>query len=335
MQNRIDAKVFTDAKPTNALKMAVLGTGIFVGAAIWAGQSLAESHETIIVTHGISTFGELKYSADFAHHDYVNPDAPKGGEISISAQGTFDSMNPYATGKGTPGALSTIGYERILSSTMDEVSGAYCYLCTTMEYPESKDWVIFNLRPEITFSDGSPMTANDLVFSHDLLLEQGTPSYGSAVKEIIQTVEALDDHTIKYTFVEGAPRNGLIEQAGSTPAWSQKWYEETGARLDDSRLEISPGTGAYMLDDIDVGRRITYKRNPNFWGDALPANIGHNNFDQVRIEYFADSQAAFEAFKAGEFTFRQENSSLSWATGYDFPALEKGWVKRAFVTAKT
>lgn len=324
MQNSAKAKAVTS--PQFAIKHVMTGTAILMAATIWAGEGFAESHETIIETHGFSTFGDLKYPADFPYHDYVNPDAPKGGEISIAAQGTFDSMNPYATGKGTPGAMSTVAYERILASTMDEVSGAYCNLCTTLEYPESKDWVIFNLHRDITFSDGTPMTANDLVFSYNLLLEQGTPSYATSVKELIAKVEALDDYTIKYTFVESAPRNGLIEQAGSTPAWSQKWYEETGARLDESRLEISPGTGAYMLDSIDVGRRIIYKRNPDFWGADLPINVGHNNFDTIRIEYFADSQAAFEAFKAGEYTFRAENSSLSWATGYDFPALEKGWV---------
>jgi microcin C transport system substrate-binding protein len=292
-------------------------------------QDDAATDEDIIVSHGFSTFGDLKYAADFPHFDYVNPDAPKGGEISIPAEGTFDSLNPYSTLRGTPGLLSTIMYERILTSADDEVSGSYCLLCTTMEYPESQDWVIFNLRPEARFSDGTPVTAHDIVFSHKLLLEQGTPSYASYVSQVIPQVEALDDHRVKFTFAEGIPRKNLITQAGSTPAWSQAWYESTGARLDESRLQVSPGSGPYMLDSFDVGRRIVYRRNPDYWGADLPAMQGMANFDRIRVEYFADSNAALLGFSAGEYTFRQENSSLNWATSYNFPAVGRGWVVRA------
>lgn len=309
-------------------KIWMLSSLIVVGSVLWAGQCIADSHEVVTEAHGFSTFGDLKYDADFSHLDYVNPDAPKGGEISIWAQGTFDSFNPYATGQGRAGVLSTIGVERILQGTADEVSAAYCFLCSTMEYPESQEWVIFNLRPEITFSDGSPMTAHDVVFSFELLLDQGTPSYADYVRTIVQSAEALDDHRVKFTFMPDVPRKGLITQVGSTPVWSQQWYTETGARLDESRFEISPGTGPYMLDSYDVSRQIIYRRNPDYWGNDLPMNAGRNNFDTIRVEYFADTTAAFEAFKAGEFTFRQENSSLSWATGYDFPALDNDWVVR-------
>ncbi len=282
--------------------------------------------QQIITSYGYSTFGELKYPQDFEHLDYVNPDAPKGGEISIWAQGTFDSFNPYSR-EGRAGALSTIGYESLLTGTADEVSAVYCLLCTTLEYPESEDWVIFHMRPEARFSDGTPVTAHDVAFSHNLLLEQGLPSYASEVGRLIPTVEALDDHTVKFTFAPDVPRKNLISQAGGTPVWSKAWYEKTGARLDKSQDEISPGSGPYMLSGHSQNR-ITYTRNPDYWGADLPIMRGRSNFDTIRVEYFADSTAAFEAFKAGEFTFRQENSSLTWATGYDFPALEKGWVVR-------
>jgi microcin C transport system substrate-binding protein len=159
-------------------------------------------------------------------------------------------------------------------------------------------------------------------------LEQGLPSYASEVGRLIPLVEALDDYTVKFTFGEGVPRKNLINQAGGTPVWSRAWYEETGARLDESRLEISPGSGPYRVDSIDPGRQIIYRRNPEYWGADLPIMQGRANFDTIRVEYFADTQAAFEAFKAGEFTFRQENSSISWATGYDFPALNNGSVVR-------
>lgn len=306
---------------------ATASTAALVGLLLltWAVPSAAQD---TIVTHGYSTFGDLKYPADFPHLAYVNPEAPKGGEISISAEGTFDSFNAYSTLSGTPAALSTIMYERILTGTADEVSADYCLLCTTMEYPPSEDWVIFNLRPEARFSDGTPVTAQDIVFSHKLLLEQGTPSYANYVKGVIADAVALDDHTVKFTFVEGVPRKNLITLAGSTPAWSKAWYESTGARLDESRLEVSPGSGPYMLDSFDVGRSITYRRNPDYWGADLPINRGRSNFDAIRVEYFADSSAAFLGFTSGTVTFRQENSSLNWATSYDVPAVQSGYIVR-------
>lgn len=316
-----DARTATVAIPR--LQGLIAASALVIGALL-ATQTRAQDEATI-TSHGYSTFGDLKYPADFARLDYANPDAPKGGEISVSAQGTFDSFNPYSR-EGRAGALSTIGYESLLIGVADEVSAEYCLLCTHLEYPESEDWVIFHMRPEARFSDGTPVTAHDVVFSHYLLLEQGLPSYAQAVGELIPTVEALDDYTVKFTFGEDVPRKNLINQAGGTPVWSKAWYEATGARLDESRLEISPGSGPYMLDSYDINRSITYRRNPDYWGSDLPISQGRNNFDVIRVEYFADATAAFEAFKAGEFTFRQENSSLQWATQYDFPALDDGHV---------
>lgn len=287
------------------------------------------AQEDIIVSHAITTFGDPpKYPADFAHLDYVNPDAPKGGEISFSAEGSFDSLNPYATLDGTPGALSSSMYESILTGVADEVGSSYCLLCTEMEYPKSKDWVIFHLRPDVLFSDGTPLTAHDVAFSHNLLITQGTPSYAAEVGRLIPKVEALDDLRVKFTFAPDVPRMGLIEQAGGTPVWSKAWFEKTGARLDKARLETSPGSGPYLLASFDVGKNIVYRRNPDYWGKDLPINQGRSNFDTIRVEYFADSDAAFQGFSAGEFTFRQENSSINWATAYDIPAVQKGWIKK-------
>jgi microcin C transport system substrate-binding protein len=284
--------------------------------------------EPITRTHGYSTFGDLGLPADYTQLPYVNADAPKGGEIATWAQGTFDSMNPYASG-GVAGALSTISYESLLSGVANEVSAEYCLLCTSLEYPESEDWVIFHMNPDARFSDGTPVTAHDVVFSHNLLLEQGLPSYAQEVGRLIPKVEALDDYTVMFTFGEGVPRKNLINQAGGTPVWSRAWYESTGARLDEARMEISPGSGPYMLDSIDPGRQIIYRRNPDYWGADLPIMQGRANFDTIRVEYFADAQVALEAFKAGEYTFRQESSSINWATGYDFPALDNGWAVKA------
>lgn len=302
--------------------------GMLIAGAVALGvaqQAKSENHEMIIESHGYSFFGDLKYGPDFEHLEYVNPDAPKGGEIATWAPGTFDSFNPY-TRKGRAGALATIGVEDILTTVADDINALYCLLCSTMEYPESKDWVIFNLRPEARFSNGTPVTAEDIKFSFDLLMSEGLPSFRAAFGAMIDTVEVLGPHEIKFTFNPDAPRRDVIGLAGAMPAFSKQWYEESGAKLDESRLDPGVGSGPYMLDSYDINQRIVYKRNPDYWGADLPINRGRYNFDTIRVEYFGDGAAAFEGFKAGAYTFRSENSSKQWATGYDFPAIAEGTV---------
>ncbi|WP_432817411.1 extracellular solute-binding protein [Sulfitobacter sp. JB4-11] len=306
---------------------------IVMGAAlIWGTLARAESHEKIVETYGYSFYGDLTYPEDYPHFSYVNPDAPKGGEISLSVVGTFDSMHPY-TRKGRAGALSTIMYESLLgqgpsgvSAPADVYAEYYGLLAERLEYDEGKNWVIFHMRPEARFSDGTPVTAHDIAFSHNLLLDEGLKSYADAVRKRIPKVEVLDDHTIKFYFTEGISRRSLVDQVGFVPAWSKKWYEETGAGLNESRLDVSPGSGPYVIDSVDVNRRIVYKRNEDYWGNDLPFNVGRNNFDTIRVEYFGDDTAAFEAFKAGEYTFRREVDSKKWATQYDFPKIDSGAV---------
>ena len=322
------SRIITKAASVSEIRWAAFGVLGASALMVSLVPAFGESHQKITVSHGFSEYNELSYSPDSPHLGYVNADAPKGGEISIAAIGTFDSMNPYATGKGTWGALSTVGYEDMMVPVSDEVDTLYCLLCETLEYPEDQAWVIFNLRKDVTFSDGTPMTSADILFSYNLLIDQGTPSYASFVSAMVASAEALDDYTLKFTFNEEVPKKDLISIMGSLPAWSKTWYEDTGARLDESRLDISPGTGPYMVDEIDVGRKIVYKRNPEYWARDHYLMKGRANFDSIRIEYFGDSSAAFEAFKAGVYTFRRENSSINWATLYDFPALDNGWVKQ-------
>jgi microcin C transport system substrate-binding protein len=327
MQNRHQSKVI--AKPVDTgvrLKHWLLGSAVLIGGALLAGQTLADGHTT--VTHAFNEYDEPKYPADFLHLDYVNPDAPLGGEISVSANGTFDSMTPYATLSGTPGSLSSIGYETLMTTTEDEVGTLYCLLCETMEYPADKSWVIFHLRDNITFSDGSPMTAHDLAYTHELLRTQSTPSYAAGIVDLVPTYEVIDDYTFRFDFNTDKPERGRLGQVAGTPVLSKAWFEETGARFDEASLDAPLSSGEYVVGSVDPGRQIIYTRNPDYWGQDLPINVGRGNYDAIRIEYFADSSAAFEAFKAGEFTFRRENSSLIWATGYDFPAMENGWVVR-------
>ena len=289
--------------------------------------SLAYGDNHIIKSHGISTFGELKYKPDFQYLDYVNPNAPKGGEVSIWAFGSFDSMHPYTT-KGRSGSLSSIFFESLLTGTSDEIGSAYGLVANSMEYPKDRSWVIFNMRPEAKFSDNTPLTAEDVMFSYKLLQEKGLPSFRAVIEKEIDTVEILGKHKIKFTFKKGIPTRDLPASAGSLPIFSKNYYEKSGADFEASTLTPGIGSGPYILDNLDVGQTINYKRNPEYWGANLPINIGRNNFDKIRVEYFADYNSAFEGFKGGSYTFRTEYMSKLWATGYDFPAIDKKWVTK-------
>ena len=318
-KSRVQAK----AVDTSKLRNIVIGSAI--GLAVIFGAMSLRADEAITKTHGFNFFGELKYPADYKHLDYVNPDAPKGGEISIWTMGTFDSFNPY-TRKGRAGALASAPFESLLEGTSDEVGTSYGLLAETLEYPKDQSWVIFNMRPEARFSDGTPVTADDVAFTYELFLNEGLASYRAILGQIVTGVEILGPHRIKYSFADDASRRDAIPIVGGLPVKSKAWFEKTGAKLDESRMEPAIGSGPYVLDSYDINKRITYKRNPDYWGKDLPFNKGRGNFDTIRIEYFADSNAAFEGFKSGAYTFRQENSSKSWATAYDFPALDDGHV---------
>ncbi|TCP44412.1 extracellular solute-binding protein [Rhodovulum marinum] len=293
--------------------------------ALGALQAMAE--QKVTVAHGISTFGELKYPADFLHLDYVNPDAPKGGEISIWAFGSFDSMHPYTT-KGRSGALSNGFFESLLTGTADEAGSAYGLLAESVEYPEDRSWAVFTLRPEARFSDGSPVTAEDVVFSFELFRDKGLPSFRVQLSRQVESAEVLEDGRVKFTFKADAPKRDLPQLVGGLPVFSKAHYESTGRDFEESSLEPLLGSGPYVLKELDVGQTIVYERDPYYWGASLPINVGRNNFDRIRIEYYADYNAAFEGFKGGTYTFRNEASSKSWATGYDFPAVQNGWIKK-------
>ena len=290
-------------------------------------SNIAYSDDHIIKSHGISTFGELKYERNFKHLDYVNPNAPKGGEVSIWAFGSFDSMHPY-TPKGRSGSLSSIFFESLLTGTSDEIDSSYGLVAESIEYPEDRSWVIFNMRPEARFSDGSKLTSEDVLFSYELLKEKGLPSFRAVIEKEIETVKILNDHKIKFEFKKGVPTRDLPASAGSLPIFSKSYYEINDIDFEASTLEPALGSGPYVLDKIDVGQTIVYKKNPNYWGSNLSINKGRNNFDKIRIEYFADYNSAFEGFKGGSYTFRTEYMSKLWATGYDFPAIEKKWVTK-------
>ncbi|MES2913912.1 MAG: extracellular solute-binding protein [Pseudomonadota bacterium] len=295
-----------------------------------AALALPVRGETVIKSHGISTFGDLPLPADFKNLPYVNPDAPKGGEMSQWSPGSFDSFNPY-TIQGNSAALSSIFYESILTGTLDDISAAYCLLCETMEYPEDRSWVIFNLRKDVTFSDGSPFTAEDVLFSYEIFRDKGIPEFRSVANEKFQSVEVLDPYRIKFTFSPGTPFRDMPGQAGSSPIFSKADYEANNRDLEKSSFEPFLGTGPYVLESYKPGQQVIYKRDEDYWGEKHPLNIGQNNFDRIRIEYFGDDNAAMEAFKAGVYTFRNEGDSKRWATSYDFPSIGTGDVVKAVI----
>ncbi|WP_254432938.1 extracellular solute-binding protein [Ruegeria arenilitoris] len=299
-----------------------------ISAALVLGQAgpVRADEDQIIRSHGYSYFGNLDYPADYTHLNYANPDAPKGGELSLAASGTFDSLNPYSR-KGRPGALTTLQYDRLMDSTDDSVGQYYGVLAESLEYDADRNWVIFHLRPQATFWDGTPVTAEDVVYSHRLFIEQGLPSYAQAVGRMVTGAEALDTHTVKFTFNPELTARSRIETVGATPVFSKAWFEaDPSRRLDEPRLEVAVGSGPYKLESYDINRRIVYKRRDDYWGKDLPFNKGRHNYDTIRVEYFADQTAAFEGFKAGEYTLRIESDPKLWATGYDFPKLKEGYV---------
>lgn len=304
------------------------GLAIQPAAAQETTQATADGDEKITVSHGYAIIGDLALPADFPHLPYVNPEAPKGGYIIESVPNTsnFDNFNPY-TFKGRPAVFSAAMLETLMDRDFSDFGASYCLLCETIEYPESRDWVIFHLRPEVTFADGSPMTAEDVVFTVEALRDQGSTGTKLLIQQQIAKVEAMDDHTVRFYFVDGYPRREVISFVGGLPIMSRADFDARGLRLDETMDKPLLGSGPYALSDWSMGRWVEMTRREDYWGRDLPLNVGRHNFDRMRYEYFADYDAAFQAFTAGEYTFRRENSSIKWATAYDFPALEKGWVK--------
>ena len=279
------------------------------------------------ISHGISAFGELKYPPDFPHFDYVNPDAPKGGTMSFRGTGasrTFDSLNPFIL-KGEPAQGIERIYDTLLVRAHDEPDAVYGLLAETLEYPEDRSWVVFTLREGATFADGHPVTAEDVVFTFTTLKEKGAPRFQIDLRDVA-TVTALSPREVRIDFAEGAPTRDLIATVGSYAILPAHYYETVP--FEDSTLTPPLGSGPYVVTRADPGRSVTYCRNEAYWGADLPVNVGTNNFDCYRYEYFADETAAFEALKAGTYNFHEEFFSAQWATGYDFPSLSRGWVIR-------
>lgn len=271
--------------------------------------------------HALTLADAPKYGPDFKHLDYVNPNAPKGGTITLGATGTFDSFNSFIV-KGTPAGLTGL-YETLTTSTDDDSMTEYGLIAESMEVAEDKSWIIYNLRPEARWHDGKPITADDVVFTFNALIEKGDPVYRYYYSDVAG-VEKLDERRVKFQFKRGGNRE-LPMIMGQLAVLPKHWWESR--KFDDVLLEAPLGSGPYKLGRFEMGRSYTMERVPDYWGKDLPIKIGTDNYDRVRVTYFQDPEVQMEAFKAGTLDMRpNENSAKRWATGYEFPAVKDGRV---------
>ena len=287
-----------------------------------------------IVAHGVSAFGDLKYPADFAHFGYVNPDAPVGLGFSTGIGGvTFDSLNPFIL-KGYAAQGMGLTFDSLMTRASDEPDALYGLLAHSIEYPEDRLWAAFEMREEARFADGSPVTADDVVFTFDTLKEKGHPSYRLFLANVVRA-EAEGPLRVRFDFHPDAPRRDLPMTVAGLDVLSRKWFETRD--FTQSTLEAPLGSGPYAVDrdSLEPGRTAVFRRRDDYWGWHLAVNRGRWNFRTIRYEYFRDRSASFEAFKAGTFTFNEEFWSKLWATGYDFPAINQGKVKREAIPDKT
>lgn len=279
--------------------------------------------------HGMSIFGDLKYPADFEHFDYADPDAPKGGELRLSPseaylnQGflTFDTLNIYVL-KGSGAHGMRLNFDTLMTRAWDEPDAMYGLAAEAAAIAPDGMSVAFRLRDNVTFHDGSPATAEDVAFTFDLLKDQGHPLLTTAIRDVV-SAEALDARTVLYTFKGDFVRD-LPFTVAELPILSKVFYTENNFAA--STLEAPLGSGPYQVGDIKQGRSITHRLNADYWGRDLAVNRGRFNFASIRFEYFRDRTAGFEAFKSGEYEFREEFTSRFWATKYNFPAVTDGRV---------
>ena len=283
--------------------------------------------------HGLSAFGDLALPPDFGHFAYANPDAPKGGTFSLIGWGgvtTFNSLNNYIL-KGDAAQGLELLFDTLMVRAADEPDAVYGLVAESAEVADDGMSVTFHLRPEARFSDGSPVTADDVVFSFEALKEKGHPLYHQMLRDVVKA-EAVGPQTVRYTFQGDLVRDLPLTVAG-LPILSKAYYATKP--FEETTLEAPLGSGPYLVDSMAQGRTIVYRRNPDYWAKDLPVNMGRWNFDKIRFEYFRDRTAAMEAFKAGFYDFREEFTSKVWATEYDFPAIRDGRVNKEVLPDET
>lgn len=302
------------------LKVATSGILLICSTAPLAAES----------SHGIAMYGDPALPQDFVSLPYANPNAPKGGRLVVGNTGGFDTLNPFAQ-KGTPPwQLRFWGYESLMGRSWDEAFTLYGLLAESVEVPEDRSWVEFSLRPEAKFSDGSPVTVEDVIWSYETLGTEGHLRYRGFWKKISE-IRQTGPRSLRISFNVEDRELALI--AGLRPIlqksqWQDKDFSASGL------TEAPIGTGPYVVDSFEAGRQITLKRNPEYWGKDLPFRVGTQNFDELRIDFFGDQTVLFEAFKAGELSSYREFNADKWASAYGFAAVADGRVVKSEIPHK-
>ncbi len=278
----------------------------------------AAAQETV---HGLSLFGDLKYGPDFAHFDYVEPNAPKGGMLYLATVGTFSTLNPF-TLKGVSAAGAGFPFESLLEGAADEPDAAYGLVAAEVALAPDRRSVRFLLRPEARWHDGTPVTAADVAFSFEILTTEGAPSFATQLAGV-DRVETVGDREVAFHLVDPDNRK-LPLIVGGMPIVSEAYFR--GRSFGKTTLEPPLGSGPYRVGKVDAGRSISFERVADYWGTALPVMTGRYNFETIAIDYYRDRTVLVEALKAGEYDFHEEFTSKVWATQYDIPAVEEGWL---------
>ena len=294
---------------------------------------------TGVPLHGLSAFGELKYATDFKNFDYASPDAPKGGTFAFSpptwlynqSPQTFNTLNTFSTRGDAPPRME-ICYDTLMTAAIDEPDSIYGLVAETVMVAEDRNSFTFKLRPEARFHDGSPLTANDVVFSYQTIKEKGHPELLLLLTEMKEIV-AEDDHTLRIVFSGKHSDRAILDIAGSMPILSKAWFGDRDFNA--STYEQPLGSGAYRVGEMSPGQGIEYERVADYWAKDLPVQRGLNHFDRIKIEFYRDRQPEFEAFKKGDIFWRSEATAKTWTTEYNFPAVtEKRVIKREFPREK-
>src|SRR5271166_1605567 len=275
-------------------------------------------------THGISLFGDLKYGREFEHFDYVDPQVPKGGTMRFSAFiSTFDTLNPFVI-KGVPASGVQMIFDTLTVASQDEPRSVYGLVAESIELAADRLPVLFTLRREARFHDGTPITSEDVIWTFEILRAKGLPSYRSYYSNV-DKVEKEGDRGVRFSF-KSAENRELPEILGEMPVLSRAYWSERD--FEKTTLDPPLGSGPYTVETVDPGHSITYRRVADYWAADLPVNKGRYNVDVIHYDYYRDATIALEAFKAGQYDLRLENSSKDWATGYDSPALRAGLIKK-------
>ena len=307
---------------------------------IWAYGTAALCAATLVATawtnaqalgtrgpaHAIAMHGEPKYGPDYTHFDYVNRDAPKGGNVVLGSIGTFDSFNGFII-KGTTAAGLGLMYESLMVGSLDEAFTSYCHLCETIDVPDDRSSIEFTLREDGRWHDGQPITVDDVIWTFETLREKGAPFYRSYYKNVV-AVEQTGERSVKFSFEETTNMELPLIMGQLTVLPKHYWADK---EFGDTTMDPPLGSGAYRIAEFDPGRSITYERVADYWGQDVPTGAGMHNYDQVRFEYYRDTTVALVAFTSGDIDYRAENSSKNWATAYDTPARQSGLLHTAEV----